>query len=247
MGRISDALTLENYWRILSDDLYRRSLWLTFRLAAATALLDVVIALPTAYLLSRLRSRWFSALVVLLLISSFVSVVIRVLGLTIILGKEGPINRLLLGLGLLDAPLQLYSNPLGVLIGLVQFTLPIVTMLQVGILQTIPPSLEEAGEIHGARWLSVLGRVVLPLARPGLVAGGMIAFNMSMGAFTAAILLGGGVTITFPVLIQSKILHDVDYAMAAALSTFLVAVVFLINLGTALLLKPRRRAAAYAA
>jgi ABC-type spermidine/putrescine transport system permease subunit I len=82
-------------------------------------------------------------------------------------------------------------------------------------------------------------RVVLPLAMPGLIAGTLIVFNLNMGAFTSAVLLGGGRVLTLPVVIQRKILLDVDYPIAATLSTLLVGVVFLINLASVLLVRRR--------
>jgi ABC-type spermidine/putrescine transport system permease subunit I len=82
---------------------------------------------------------------------------------------------------------------------------------------------------------------------PGIVAGGLIAFNMSMGAFTSAVLLGGGRVLTLPVLIQRKIVFDVDYPLGSALSTTLLVVVFLCNvLFTFVVLRLSRTARALA-
>ena len=91
------------------------------------------------------------------------------------------------------------------------------------------PRLEQAARIDGAGTLTIARRVVLPLAMPGVVMGGLIAFNMSMGAFTSAVLLGGGRVLTLPVLIQRKIVFDVDYPLGSALSTALVVSVLALN------------------
>ena len=87
----------------------------------------------------------------------------------------------------------------------------------------------EVEGLQGASRLGVFRRVVLPLAMPGIVTGGLIAFNMSMGAFTSAVLLGGGRVLTLPVLIQRKIVFDVDYPLGSALSTALVVSVLALN------------------
>jgi putative spermidine/putrescine transport system permease protein len=79
---------------------------------------------------------------------------------------------------------------------------------------------------------------------PSLIAGGLISFNLDMGAFTSAVLLGGGKVLTLPVLIQRKIFLDVDYPIAACLATVLVAIVFAFNLLSVLLLRQRRKTAA---
>jgi len=237
----TDGLTLDNYARVLTDGFYLGSLWTTVWLSLVATLLALLAGFPTAYILARTRSAWISALIVLLLVSSFVTIVIKVLGLSLVLGRQGVVNELLLALALIDQPLILLNNNIGVVIGLVQYTLPFLVMLLFSVIQTIPGSLEEAAELHGATRLSMFRRVVLPLAMPGLIAGSLIVFNLNMGAFTSAVLLGGGRVLTLPVVIQRKILLDVDYPIAATLATLLVGVVFLINVASALLV--RRRAA----
>ena len=195
---VSGALTLDNYVRVLTDGFYLGSLWTTVWLSLAATLLALLAGFPTAYVLARTRSAWISALIVLLLVSSFVTIVIKVLGLSLVLGRQGVVNELLLTLALIDQPLTLLNNNIGVVIGLVQYTLPFLVMLLFSVIQTIPGSLEEAAELHGASRLSMFRRVVLPLAMPGLIAGSLIVFNLNMGAFTSAVLLGGGRVLTLP-------------------------------------------------
>jgi ABC-type spermidine/putrescine transport system permease subunit I len=228
-GRISESYSLVNYGRILTDPLYLSSFALTLRLSLAVTVIGLVLGFPTAYVLARAGARWASFLVSVLLISSFITVVIKVLGLIVILSQNGLVNALLLRVGLVRAPVPLLSNQPGVLIGLVHYTLPFLVLILFSMIQTIPRSLEEAAEIQGATRLGVFRRVILPLAMPGVITGGLIAFNMGMGAFTSAVLLGGGRVLTLPVLIQRKIVFDVDYPLGSALSTTLLVVVFLIN------------------
>jgi putative spermidine/putrescine transport system permease protein len=228
-GRISESYSLANYGRILTDPLYLSSFALTLRLSLAVTVIGLVLGFPTAYVLARAGARWASFLVSVLLISSFITVVIKVLGLIVILSQNGLVNAFLLRLGLVRAPVPLLSNQPGVLIGLVHYTLPFLVLILFSMIQTIPRSLEEAAEIQGATRLGVFRRVILPLAMPGVITGSLIAFNMSMGAFTSAVLLGGGRVLTLPVLIQRKIVFDVDYPLGSALSTTLLVVVFLIN------------------
>jgi putative spermidine/putrescine transport system permease protein len=243
MGLVSETLTLDNYRRVLSDPFYLGSLWLTFRLSVIATLIALTAAFPTAYALARTRSRLASLMIVLVLITSFMTVVIKALGLSLVLGQEGALNRFLQAIGILPQPLALLNNDTGVVIGLVQYTLPLLVMLMFSVLQTIPPNLEEAAELHGATRLATFRRVILPLAMPGVIAGGLISFNLDMGAFTSAVLLGGGKVLTLPVLIQRKIALDIDYPLAACLATVLVAIVFAFNLLSLLLLRRRGRAA----
>lgn len=244
MGLVSHGLVLDNYLRVLSDPFYLGSLWLTFRLSLTATAIGLAAAFPTAYLLARARSRWISFLIVLLLISSFVTIVVKVLGLSLVLGQEGVVNQFLQWIGIVSGPLRMLNDEAGVVIGLVQYTLPFLVMLLFSVIQTIPASLEEAAELHGATRLSTFRRVLLPLALPGVIAGALIAFNLNMGAFTSAVLLGGGKVLTLPVVIQRKIFLDVDYPLAACLATLLVVMVFLFNVAAALMLHwtrhPRR-------
>lgn len=239
MGLISDTLTSANYLRILTDPFYLGSLWLTFRLSFTATTIGLALAFPTAYLLARSRSRLAQPAIVLLLATALVSIVVKVLGLSLVLGQEAVVNQALRGMGLVSTPVRMLDNTVGVVIGLVQYTLPFLVLVLISVIQTIPESLEEAAELHGATRLSTFRRIILPLAMPGAVAGGLIAFNLNMGAFTSAVLLGGGKVLTLPVLIQRKIMLDVDYPLAASLSTLLVVLVFLFNLAAALLLRRR--------
>ena len=160
-GRISESYSLVNYGRILTDPLYLSSFALTLRLSLAVTVIGLVLGFPTAYVLARAGARWASFLVSVLLISSFITVVIKVLGLIVILSQNGLVNALLLRLGLVRAPVPLLSNQPGVLIGLVHYTLPFLVLILFSMIQTIPRSLEEAAEIQGATRLGVFRRGIL--------------------------------------------------------------------------------------
>jgi putative spermidine/putrescine transport system permease protein len=231
MGLAGDQLTLVNYVTLLTDGFYLGAFVRTLTLSALATAGGLFLALPAAYYLARLRSPLVRWLIVLLLISSFVSIVVKVLGLTLLLGSSGPIPALLRILtGGWWSGSILHNGP-AVIIGFIQYTLPLMVMLLFGVIQNIPRSLEEAALVHGASDWRMARRVLLPLALPGLITTVLISFNMNMGAFTSAVLLGGGNVLTIPVLIQRKIILEVDYPAAAALSVLLTIAVVLINLG----------------
>ena len=230
MGLTGDQLTLINYITLPTDGFYLAAFVRTLGLSAIAAAGGLVLALPAAYYLARLSSPVVRWLIVLLLISSFVSIVVKVLGLTLLLGSSGPIPALLRILtGGWWSGSILHNGP-AVTIGFIQYTLPLMVMLLFGVIQNIPRSLEEAALVHGASDWRMARRVLLPLAFPGLITTVLISFNMNMGAFTSAVLLGGGNVLTIPVLIQRKIILEVDYPAAAALSVLLTIAVVLINL-----------------
>jgi putative spermidine/putrescine transport system permease protein len=239
-GKTAPDWSFANYLRILSDPYYLRTLWLTTWISATVAALCVLVGFPVARTLARLQSRWTTVLLSVIVLTSFITTVIQIFGLIIIFRADGPINRVLLGLGWVDRPVTLIGNAGGVVLGLVYASFGFAVMLMYGIVRTIPVSLDEAAAVHGASRLRVLTRVVLPLSLPGLVVGFLTIFNTSMGAFTSAALLGGGRIITIPVLIQRTMLLDVKYGMAGALAALLLLFVVLLNLASVMILRRLR-------
>jgi putative spermidine/putrescine transport system permease protein len=236
LGRLGRDLTLVNYGRVFGDTFYLGSLWLTIEISAVTALLTLVLGFPVAYLLARMRSRWSLVLLAAITISSFVSVIIKTLGLIVLFSGQGPINRVLLGLGLVEQPVTIFGSPTGVVVGLMHYTLGFGVLLLYSVIQTIPRSVEEAAQVHGASRRRVFLRVVLPLALPGLVATTLVVFNLCMGAFTSAAVLGKGKVLTLPVLVWRTILLQVRYGMGGTLAAVLLISVIVINLLSLVLL-----------
>jgi putative spermidine/putrescine transport system permease protein len=234
LGRVSEELSLTNYRALLTDSFYLHSTWLTIYLSAVTVVIVLLVGFPTAYALARMPTWAATLLLGLILTTSLITVVIKLMGLNIILGASGMVNSALLYLKVVSSPILFINSELGVLIGLIQYTLPLFIMMLFGVVQTIPRSLEQAAEIHGATAFSLWRRVIIPLCKPGLVGASLIVFNMSMGAFTSAVLLGGGRVQTMPVLIQQKIVQSSQYGMGAALATSLLLLVFIINVAVGL-------------
>ena len=170
------------------------------------------------------------------------TIVIKVLGLIIIFGSDGALNRTLMGLGLIDEPLQIVGNIYGVVVGLMHYVLGFMVLMLFSVIQTIPRSLEEAALIHGASPYRMFMRVVFPLSLPGVVTGALIIFNLCMGAFVSAALLGGGKVLTLPVVIERTIVLDIEYAMGGTLSAILLISVILINVLSVWLLNRFRKA-----
>jgi putative spermidine/putrescine transport system permease protein len=247
LGRIGTDLTFTNYAALFSDPFYLNAMWLTVQLSAIVTVLTLVGGFPLAYMLARMRSRWSLVLLSGVVVTSFITIVIKVLGLVIIFSANGMLNKTIMSLGLSSEPIGIMGKSSGVVIGLIHFTMGFAVMLLYGVLRTIPRSLEEAAQIHGSNRLRVFTRVIIPLALPGIIVTSLIVFNLCMGAFTSAALIGGGKIYTLPVLIQQTVILETRYAMAAAISAVLLAVTLLINLVSVLLvgrLKAARRVTA---
>ena len=242
LGRISDTATMVNYLRFFTDSFYLNTLWITVKTSALAALFTLILGFPVAYLIARMRSRWSMILLAGIVVATFVTIVIKVFGLIIIFSADGLINQALMGLHIIDRPYTIIGNQTGVVVGLMHFTLGFGVLLLYSVIQTIPRSLEDAAQIHGAsRWRMHL-RVLFPLSLPGVTVGVLMMFNMCMGAFTSAALLGGGRVFTLPVLIQRTVMMEIKYSMAGTLAAVLLVTVLLINLLSIYLIRPLKSA-----
>jgi putative spermidine/putrescine transport system permease protein len=230
LGRVATDYELTNYRRVLSDPFYLECLWLTVKLSGLATAGTVLLAFPVAYVIARMRSRWGMVMLAAIVASTFVTIVIKVFGLIIIFAGNGWLNRGLMKLGIVAQPVQILGTQSGVVVGLMQFTIGFCVLVLYSVIQTIPRSYEEAARAHGAGSFRTFWRVLLPLSLPGLLVGTLTTFNLCMGAFTSAALIGGGKVLTLPVMIQRTILTEVKYSMAATLAVVLLASVLLVNL-----------------
>ncbi|MDF1732006.1 MULTISPECIES: ABC transporter permease [unclassified Minwuia] len=237
LGRTGDTLDLVNYVRVFTDGFYLTTLWITVKVSALATICTLVFSFPVAYVIARMRSSWGMILLSGIVVSTFITIVIKVFGIIIIFSADGWLNQFLMSTGITTEPYSIIGTQEGVVIGLMYFTLGFGVLTLYSVVQTIPTSLEEAAEIHGASRPRMFRRVILPLAMPGLVAGGLMVFNMCMGAFTSAALLGGGKVFTLPVLIQRTIMMEVKYSMAGTLAAVLLVAVILINVLSIILIR----------
>ena len=242
LGRTGDVLEATNYLRFFTDPFYLRVLWITTKVSLLATVFTLLLGYPLAYVIARMRSRWAMVLLAGVVVTTFVTIVIKVFGLIIIFSAEGPLNRFLLGLGVVDTPYSIMGTHTGVVVGLMHFTLGFGVLLLYSVIRTIPQSLEDAAQIHGSSRLRVFLRVIFPLSLPGVTVGALMVFNMCMGAFTSAALLGAGNVFTLPVLIQRTVMMEVKYSMAATQAAVLLVSVLLINLLSIYLLRRLRTA-----
>ncbi|MBS7700101.1 MULTISPECIES: ABC transporter permease [unclassified Chelatococcus] len=192
-GEVQQTFTLGNYARFLTDSYYVNDLLLrTIRLAAIATLFSVVIGYLGAFVIARAAPTTQTWLILLVMLPLWVNLVVRTLSLMVVLGRNGLVNQILVGLGISARPLPLLYNETAVLIGMVQVAVPFVVMSVFGVLQAIPRQLEQAAMTVGATPLSAFRRVTLPLSVPGILAGSVLAFGINVESFVVPILLGGG-------------------------------------------------------
>jgi putative spermidine/putrescine transport system permease protein len=232
MGRLASGFSLVNYAQLVSDSYYLETLQSSIEVSLLATGLTLLLSFPVAYVIARMRSRWGMVLLAAVVVSSFVSIVVKVLGLILIFSANGPINKFLMAFGLTHAPVSILGTRTGVVLGLMHYSLGFAVLLFYSVVLTVPRSLEEAAESMGSSRAGVFRQVVLPICMPGLVAGALVIFNVSMGGFTSTALIGAGKVLTIPVVIERTMLLENNYGAAAALAALLLVTVLAINLAS---------------
>lgn len=227
-GGVEPPWTLENYQR-LADPLYFTIFLRSLGYAAVTTALCILLGFPLALFIARSgrRRNLYLALVVVPFWTSFL---VRTYAWMFLLRDTGLINTVLQAAGLIGEPLALLYTPGAVLLGLVYGFLPLLVLPVYATLERLDPQLAEAASDLGARPGAVLWHVIVPLARPGVLAGAILVFVSALGAFLTPDLLGGGKTILIANLVQNQFTASRDWPFGSALSLVLIGLVLVLLL-----------------
>lgn len=216
------GFTFSPYQEALGDPLYLAVLWLTLRIALATAAIALVLAYPLAFFLATTTRLWATLGFVFVLLPFWTSLLVRTYSWMALLGRNGVINRALLDLGLIDQPLPLLYNFGGVLVGMVHVLLPyMVFPIYTAMVRVDRTLVDAAGGLGAGPW-SIFRYIYLPLTLKGIFAGTALVFTLSLGAFVTPALLGGGRVIMIANLIEQQVSHFINWPFASALSVILL-------------------------
>ncbi|MBL8708258.1 MAG: ABC transporter permease [Rhodospirillaceae bacterium] len=227
---------LSTFAILAESEVYRRVMVNTFIVAVAVTAITVLLAWPVAYGLTRLKGIWFALALYGVLFPFWISVLVRTFSWMVLLERNGPINRLLQGIGVTNQPLALLFNDTGVMIGMVHVLLPYAIMPLYAAMARIDRRLLLASDGLGAGLLDTFFRIYFPLALPGLLGGATFVFLLSLGFFITPALLGGANAITLSMLIASFVTDRLAWSLAAAGSLVLLVVVLALLALTARLL-----------
>lgn len=219
---VTGEVTLANYIRLASPQ-YLNVLVKSLRLAAITTVLCVLIGYPFGYLMARLNPTARSVIMLLIIVPFWTNALIRIYGWRILLMGNGPINTLLLNLGIIREPLKLLYTDGAVLLGMVYALIPFMILPTFTTVDKLDFSVVEAARDLGASPLYAFLTVTIPLTLSGLMAGCVLVFIPSMGLFFLNDLLGGSKSVLAGGLIQ-QLINSRDLPMAAALSVLLLTV-----------------------
>jgi len=222
------GLGLENYGFILSSPAIRRVIGTTLRVAAITSALALLLGYLLAYVLVALRARWQRLLLFALLIPFWLSVLVRAFAWLALLRSGGVVNGALIGIGVIETPLRLVYNEIGVTIGMVHYMTPYAVFVLYAQMQGIDRRLCDAARGLGARSSQIFRRVWLPLSLPGISAAAILIFIFSLGFYVTPTLLGAGKTIMVAEYINVQVSHTLRWGIATALATVLLVTVGLL-------------------
>ena len=220
-GGVALPWTIESYLRI-ADPLYLKILWRSFWVAGVSTSICLLLGFPLALFISRSGPRR-GLYLQLVMLPFWTSFLIRTYAWMFLLRDTGLINTALLATGLITQPLPLLYNDFAVILGLVYGFLPFMVLPLYTNLEKLDPALLEAAADLGAKPLTALARITMPLCRPGITAGSILVFIPCLGAYLTPDLMGGGKSIMIGTLVQNQFTTARDWPFGAALSLFLMA------------------------
>jgi spermidine/putrescine transport system permease protein len=231
-GGVEQPWTIESYTR-LADPLYLAILWRSLWIAGLATALCVALGFPLALFISRAGKRK-NLYLQLVLLPFWTSFLVRTYAWLFILRDTGLINTVLSALHIIKSPLPLLYNDGAVLLGLVYSFLPFFVLPMYATLERLDPALAEAAADLGAPPWRTLWRVVIPVSKPGIVAGAALVFIPCLGAYLTPDLLGGGKSVMLGNLVQNQFTtaRDWPFGSAASLALMLASAILLVVLLT---------------
>lgn len=213
------------YGEIIGNPVYLKVFWNTLVVAVVVTAISVILAYPTAYMLTLLKGWALTLAVYGVLFPLWISVLIRTFSWILLLEKNGPVNRLLVGAGVVDGPVQFLFNNTGVLIGMIHVLLPYAILpIYANMLRIDGRLLLASDGLAASPWMT-FRRVYLPLSMPGVGAGAVFVFLLSLGFFITPALLGGISNLTVAMLIELLVNEQLIWPLAAAASFLLLGVI----------------------
>jgi putative spermidine/putrescine transport system permease protein len=191
-------------------------------------LVTLLLGYPVAYVAAALPQRWSVLVLAMVLLPFWTSVLVRAYAWLILLQRTGIVNSALKNAGLIDTPLLLINNEFGTVMATIHILLPFMVLPLYATMKKIPPELTMAGASLGGSPSHVFTRIFLPLSLPGMIAGMVLVFVLTLGFYITPELLGGGRTYMVSMLVSRNIQVYNEWGAASSISVVLMLCVFLI-------------------
>jgi putative spermidine/putrescine transport system permease protein len=224
-------LTTRHYMRFINDDadIFHDALWETLKIGLITTIVSLLIGYPLAHWMARMQSRLGHVLVLMAVIAPLLTgIVVRTFAWMTILQDRGVINTTLMSWGVISKPLPLMYNEFGTVVALVHIYVPFMVLTLTGVIGRIDERLEQAARSLGAGRLRAFIEVTLPLSLPGVLAGSLLVFALSISAYVTPSLMGGNDVLTLPMLIAQQVGTSFNPNFAGALGMILLVVCLII-------------------
>ncbi|HEX7101633.1 MAG TPA: ABC transporter permease [Nitrolancea sp.] len=219
--------SLTNYSHLLRTSVYVHVMWITVWISIVVTICTLILGYPVAYLISSVTTTKSNLLIVLVLVPFWTSILVRTYAWMVLLGRQGIINELLQSLGIIDQPLRLLNTRFAVYVSMVHILLPFMILPLYSVMRGIDRSVLRAAEGLGARPSAVFRQVMLPLSLPGVAAGCLLVFILSLGFYITPALVGGPKDLMISVLIAQQV-DLFNWAFASALAAVLLVGALLI-------------------
>lgn len=223
------TFTFENYARFLQEPYFIKSILSTFGMALIVVSISIVIGYIVAYIIFQSQNFMKTALITLVLTPSFSGVLLQSLGLYIIFARYGPVNAILISLGILETPVNFLGTYMAVVISLVHGFLPFMVLAILNSLRSIPPNVLEASKSLGANSWTTLLKVTLPLTSGGMLAGSILVFGGVVGSFTTLVIIGSSKIQLVGLVIYQQALRIFDWSFASVISVVLILILVLLT------------------
>ena len=237
---IEPVYILKNWREVASDGYFHEMFLRTFRIALLVTLLTAALGAPEAYILSRMRAPWRGIFLLVVLGPLLISVVARTLGWALLFGgSSGVVNKALINLGIISAPLPFMFTETGVVVALTHVLMPFMVLSVWAALQQLDPQIENAAASLGAGQATILRRIVLPQIVPGVLSWAIIVFALAASAFATPAIIGGRRLKVAATLAYDEFLNTLNWPLGAAVATLLLVALIAIVVGSNRLVERR--------
>lgn len=243
----SGAYPFDAYVGFFQDEYYRKIFIRTVKIAVITTFVCMVGGIPTAYFISQCSKKWRGILLAASIFPMMTNSVIRSFAWINILGSNGIINKVLVGLGVVPKPLKLLYTDFSIIIGSVYLFLPLMIVTVAGVMENIDDDMMEAALSLGAARMEAFMKVIFPMSLPGIIVGGILVFTGTLTAYTTPQLLGGNSNMVMATLIYQRAMSVSDWTGASVIALIMIVVTLAVIRGfNALAAKLDRRGENYA-
>lgn len=225
---ISKAWSLANYTSLLTDEYFRDIIWRTLALGFGVTGICLLLGYPLAYYIAHAGPRMRLALTMLVIFPMLLNLVVRSFGWIALLANRGLVNNLLVDLGLIERPIRMMFNLFGLLVGMSHIFLPFMVLMLVPAIQAVSKDVQDAAATLAASRARVFWSVTLPMTAPGILAGSILVFVLSISALVTPRMLGGPTYKVMATLIYDDFLQTLDWPSGAAMSFALTAMTLVV-------------------